>query len=491
MTPDPAVTNEDGKLTIDFIANATQKRFIESQSKADLFACRAGEGKSTGLVWACYWHTLNNPGARSLIMRDTWVNCEATTQEEFFFWFRPFGDYNKGKRTFTWHAQDMRGTVRFLGIDDEKDVHKLQAMNLGACYMDEPAPAESGMGGIPESVFDFILGTRLRQTGMNWSAMKLAENNPDESHWTYRRFVEDKNPKFKLWQTAEPENERNLPPNYYAEMEETYRASGREDLIRRYSKGTFGFQQTGKPVTPEWNDDLHLADHLSPAEGYPLRLLWDFGLNPTCTITQMDSLGHWNFLECHTMDGRGVYELISEVVKPRLRERFEGLGWEHTGDPMGKMREQSSSGNSAIKVIRNELGGSWHPGPVRIHERVDPLRAVLRKTTGKDGKGIIRVDRELAKPIWHALRGGWHRNVLSGGRVTSDPVKDMHSHPGDTASYGAARYYPLGSLKPRKVTRTASPRPSHYFGGKTGPLGFERPGLKLPKEAQTIGGPHG
>lgn len=154
---------------------------------------------------------------------------------------------------------------------------------------------------------------------------------------------------------------------------------------------------------------------------------------------------------------------------------------------MGKQREQSKAANSALKVIRNELGGQWHPGPVRIHERVDPLRAVLRKTTGTQGKGIIRVDKEFAKAIWHALRGGWHRNVLSGGRVTSDPIKDVHSHPGDTASYGAARYYPLGSLRTRKRGTVRGVDAPSYFNRGSG-LGFERPGMKMPKEAQEIGG---
>ena len=43
-----------------FEANKTQQAFITSKAEADLFACRMGEGKSTALAWAIWYHTKLN-----------------------------------------------------------------------------------------------------------------------------------------------------------------------------------------------------------------------------------------------------------------------------------------------------------------------------------------------------------------------------------------------------------------------------------------------
>ena len=266
--------------TIRFIANATQHAFITSQADADLFACRVGEGKSAGLAWSIYHHTLENPGARWALIRDTWENLRATTQKEFFKWFPigVMGSYNKGEKTYTWTRSPMSGEVLFLGMDDEKDAAKIQSLELGGAALDEPAPA-AGTGGIAELIFDILL-TRMRQPGMKWYPIKLAENNPDETHWTYRRFVDPGHEDFKFYQTHAAENLSNLPKDYYEKQEK--HLGHRHDLVRRFVQGKFGFQKLGRDVTPEWNDDLHLAESLAPLEGIELKLLWDFGLNPTC-----------------------------------------------------------------------------------------------------------------------------------------------------------------------------------------------------------------
>jgi len=82
----------------------------------------------------------------------------------------------------------MVGEVVFIGMDVEADATKLQSRELAGFCIDEPAPAAL-QGGVSEFIFDTAM-TRLRQKGMKWYGAKLAENNPDEGHWTHRRFVE-------------------------------------------------------------------------------------------------------------------------------------------------------------------------------------------------------------------------------------------------------------------------------------------------------------
>ncbi|TVR78980.1 MAG: hypothetical protein EA405_13600 [Rhodospirillales bacterium] len=439
-------------------------------------------------------------GPEWVFIRDTWENMRRSTQREFFHWFPPgvIGDYAEGKKEFVWRGEQVGlvGRVTFMGVDDEADASKLASMPLGGCAIDEPSPATGDGGGVSRFVFQTAM-MQLRQRGLGWYAMKLAQNNPDESHWTYEVFWDPGTPQmrpvgklpprqvggFRPWQTREPENVKNLPAGYYEGQRVLL--AGRDDLIRRFVEGKHGHQQVGRAVTPEWSDDVHLSVGLEAVRGVPLQLLWDGGHNPTCIVTQVTPLGSWLILEAVVGDGIGMVELIEDVVKPRLTDRFRdwfadkgGPGWRHIGDPALESREQSSILQSAALVIRRELGGSFIKGPVKPDDRVRPLRAVLRKLVG--GRGLVQVDRVWAKPVWHALRGGWHNRVGRTGGI-GEIVKDIHSHPGDAVGYGAAVLFPVGRLLTPGAVGVSAPRP--YFTGGRGGLGFERPGFKgFPRE---------
>lgn len=468
----------EGLHTISFEPNPMQKAFIESKAKADLFSSRMGEGKSAALVWGAFYHARHNPGAEYALIRDTWDNLEGTTMREFFKWFPDgvFGEYQSSRKAFTWRQGVARGRVIFMAMDDPKDASKLQSRELGGFGIDEPAPAAES-GGVSEMVFDVAM-SRLRQPGMNWYAAKLAENNPDETHWTYRRFVDPGTEGFVAWQPGNPENTKNLPPEYYEELRRIW--SHRPDLLDRFVEGKFGYMQFGKEVTPEWGDDFHLSTGLYANKGTPLYLLWDFGHNPTCLITQITPMGNWNIIESYVGMGIGVEELVEDTVFPRLADKYKGFTWKHIGDPAGNTREQTSIKRTAVRYIRQRLGGGWKSGPVRLPERLDPLRATLRQAVG--GRGLIQVDRHKAREVWLALRGGWHYHVARTGTISREPVKDDHSHPGDAISYGAAVLFPPGKLlKPK--SGGLKPQQAGWFRepASGGLLGFERPGLVLPK----------
>lgn len=427
---------------VKFNANPIQRQFIESRARADLFSSRMGEGKSAALVWSCFYHTRHNPGAQWYLIRDTWENLRKTTMEEFFKWFPPgiMGTWHETHKEFTWAEGITSGKVGFIGMDSPDDASKLMSRSMAGFGMDEPAPA-IGSVGIDEMIFDIAM-TRLRQDGMKWYAAKLAENNPDETHWTYKKFVQPGVDGYQIWQPPRPENMLNLPAAYYADMRKTL--AHRPDLIRRFVDGEFGFQQNGKAVTPQWNDRIHLTTGLVPVRGREIILLWDFGHNPTCIITQVTPLGHWNILDSAVGEGIGTSELIMDWVKPLLIDRYKNFTLRHVGDNQGNQREQTTILQSPVRVIRRELGGDWRSGPIKTAGRVEPLRAVLTRLTG--GRGVVQVDRERATEVWQALRGGWHYNVTRTGITGGEPVKDPHSHPGDAMGYGAAVLWPMGRL---------------------------------------------
>lgn len=490
---------EEG-VKIDFVANPTQRKFIESRAQADLFSSRKGEGKSTGLAWAIFYYTKHNPGANVLVLRDTWENLKRTTLEEFLFWFPDgvFGNWIAGDKCYIWDTArtGMKGKVYWLGVDGEEDANKIASMPLAMVAIDEPSAASGSSAGIPEFIFDTCLA-QLRQPGMNWYCCKLAQNNPDESHWTHKRFVDPGTPPdpdidllplqqsgFVSHQTQEPENTQNLPPGYYDTMAKNWKH--RPDLIKRFVKGKYGFQQIGHAVTKEWSDDLHLTSNIEPVKGMPLLLLWDGGLNPTCVITQITPVGYWLILESHVGDGIGMFQLIENIVKPRMTSRFQGFTWGSVGDPNLSTPEQSDSRQRASKVITTEIGGRFIRGVNDIDARVQPLKAVLTRTI--NGIGVVQVDRVHAKEVWFALRGGWHFHKARSG-VVGGIVKDQHSHPGDCMGYGAARLFPLGQLQ-KKKKKHKLPQQKNYFGRAPHPgtsMGMSRKDVRVPKEARTLG----
>lgn len=451
---------------ITFNPNPMQKQFIESRAKADLFSSRMGEGKSAALCWSVFYHTTLNPGANWAVIRDTWENVRRTTMEEFFKWFPPgiMGTWHATHKEFTWAEGVGSGKVGFFGLDSPDDASKLMSLPLAGFAMDEPAPA-IGSVGIDEMIFDIAL-TRLRQDGMKWYSAKLAENNPDETHWTYRRFVQPGEESFVIWQPPRPENTFNLPSDYYANLRRTLQH--RPDLIRRFVEGDFGFQQIGQAVTPQWADKIHLTQGLLPVRGKDLHMLWDFGHNPTCIITQVDPSGHWNILDALVGEGIGTYELIVDAIKPLIKERY-GTRYtlRHIGDPAGKAKDQSTVANSPVRTIIKELGGSWRSGPIRPLDGIEPLRAVLSRTT--QGRGVVQVDRFRAAPVWHALRGGWHFAVARSGLVGGVPVKDINSHPGDAMRYGAAVLWPLGKVGTNRQFK--APDTPSYFASQEFTIG--------------------
>lgn len=454
----------DGELEIRFEPNPTQRAFIVNKHEdmpfgVDYWASRVREGKSAALAWSAFYHANHNPGSKGVMIRDTWENLQRTTLQEFFKWFPNgvVGEFHQSKKLWTWaEGTGAIGTLQWFGMDDAKDAGSLQSMELGFAGMDEVAPAE-GDGGIPALVFDLLL-TRMNQPQMNWRSIKMASNNPDESHWSYERLAIDPPEGFHLWQATIPENEHNLPDGYYGNLRK--KLAGRPDLIRRFLDGKFGFQQQGRAVTPQFNEDIHAATGLYAVRGPDLVLCWDFGLNPTCLITQVTPLGHWNILEAFVGDEIGVEELIADVVKPVLASRYRGFKWYHVGDPAGNQREQSSAKRSAVRSLRQELGGVFYKGPSTIRERINPLQAVLTKTIG--GTGVVQIDKRRARAVYSALRGGWHYKESAGGVISNDPVKDIHSHPGDALSYGASKLFPMGRLQ--GPARIKAPRPATFFG---------------------------
>jgi hypothetical protein len=248
----------------------------------------------------------------------------------------------------------------------------------------------------------------------------------------------------KWWQmNPEAENIANLPGGYYEQM-----LGGKNlDWIRCYVQNKYTYVQEGKPVWPEYDDQLMAAD-IEPDPSYPIHIGLDFGLTPAACIGQKTPNGQWRILhEIVTFD-MGL-ERFGQMLITELNTRFPKYEVFIWGDPAGMARDAIFEVTSFDHL--KTLGLRAQPTPsndfkVRREAGAAPMN---RMVMGKPGILVAR----HCKMIRKALSGGYcfKRVAASGGgeRFKDAPDKGPHSHIGD--AYG---YMCLGGGEHKALTRS-------------------------------------
>jgi hypothetical protein len=255
----------------------------------------------------------------------------------------------------------------------------------------------------------------------------------------------------RWWQkNPKAENISNLPAGYYQQM-----LLGKNlDWIRCYAEGKYTYVQEGRPVWPEYDDNMMSAD-LEYNPELPIQIGLDFGLTPAAVIGQKTNAGTWNVLhEIVTFD-MGL-ERFGQQLLGELNARFPKAQVMIWGDPAGMQRDAIYE-VTAFDHLRT-LGLRAQPTPsndfkVRREAAAAPMQRLIQ------GKPGLIVDKSC-KLLRKSLAGGYHFKRVSVGsgqeRFRDAPNKNEHSHVGD-----AFGYLLLGGGEHRRMTKTTS------FGQKT------------------------
>ncbi len=373
--------------------------------------------------------------------------------------------------------------VIFLALDDPKDVRKLLSLELTGAWVNECRE-------LPKAVIDGLTHRVGRfptkaDGGPTWHGVIMDTNPMDDDHWYYRvaekerpkgRFaweffrqpggvIEvplDKVPKDmpeaqglthqagRWWKTnGKAENVSNLPAGYYDQL-----LGGKNlDWIQCYAEGKYTFVQEGRPVWPEYNDEMMVSD-LEADPTVPLQIGLDFGLTPAAIFGQKMGNGRWHILhELVTFD-MGLNR-FADMLKSELNARFpkmEAMIW---GDPAGMQRDQIFE-TTAFDHLKT-LGMMARPTATNdFRTRREAMAIPMGRLI--DGKPGFMIDRKVMR-LRKALAGGYHFKRVSMGsgveRFRDVPNKNEHSHVGDAAGYCL-----LGS---EHRIMTKSPRP---MGGR-------------------------
>ena len=390
--------------------------------------------------------------SRGMILRNTYPELRSTVIKSFQEWFpdevAPINWASPITAKFDLELPDktrMKAEILFLALDRPEDVGKLKSLELTWA-------AGSELSEIPKAVFD-MMTQRVgrfppkRWGGADWYGVFGDTNMPDDDHWIYRIFEEDKPKGFKLFRQAgglkeiggeyvpddRAENIPNLPGGYEYYLRQI--AGKDKNWIRVYACAQYGTITTGRPVYPEYNDDIH-CKAIKPYEGIPLLVGMDYGLTPAAVICQQSPRGQFRVYADLVSENMGIRQFARDALKPFLAMHFPGYKIQIIGDPAGSRRADTDE-----KTCFMVLGEEGFPAMPAISNeptaRKDAVKVYL--TSMADGQPNFMID-PAAKTVRKGMNGGYHykRVQVSGDERYRDvPDKNEYSHPVEGMEYAA------------------------------------------------------
>jgi hypothetical protein len=228
--------------------------------------------------------------------------------------------------------------------------------------------------------------------------------------------------------SAEAENVQNLPAGYYQRM-----SAGKTQAWKKiYVEGEYGFVQDGRPVHPEYRDNVHCRP-FELVKGFPLYVGIDFGLTPAAAILQKTPMGAWRCRYELTTEHMGA-KRFGRLLKDFLETKCAGFEIVAiTGDPSGSTEAQSDE-STPFQML--EVSGvkakpaSTNDFLVRREALDGPLTRI------EDGNPGFLVHPDCSM-IRRGLAGRYaYKRVLGADdRFHDKPDKNNYSHPCEALHY--------------------------------------------------------
>ncbi len=324
----------------------------------------------------------------------------------------------------------------FRALDRPDQVSNLLSLELTGAWVNEARE-------VPRQIWDALQGRvgrfpSFREEGSTWFGVIGDSNPPDDDHWIYRMFEEERPDNAAIFKqpsgrSEEAENLPNLPPDYYKNL-----AAGKgDDFIKVYIDGEYGFVKEGKPVFPEYSDHVHCKE-FEVVKGLPIYRGWDFGLSPACVFTQLMPNGQWRIFDEVIATRMGARAMGEQVIQHTNVTYPDTLIDGDYGDPAGRTPGEADE-KTCFQILQGQ-GIDIEAGEQNVERRLDAVRSRFNRMV--DGAPSILI-HPRAKTIRKAFRGGYkyRRLQVSGERYTDKPDKDAFSHPMDALQYVATRLF--------------------------------------------------
>lgn len=506
--------------------------FIHDQRMITAVMGPYGSAKTTScirkIVQSAFWQKPGPDGVRRVrwcVVRDTYQQLETNVLNSWFTWFP--------KTKANWNGRQMVHRLRlevafldgmepqvieieayFRAMGDQKAEDVLKGLELTGLWLNEVDTLDKGVlrFGLPRCG----RYPPAKDGGCQWYGVIADFNAPDIDNWTYDLLVEETPLKQKLALDddgyerlveavgsrfgigfhrqpggrsvdPEPENLRNLPQGYYANL----LIGMSSNDIRRFVDNEFGAVRSGQPVYPEYNDELHCSkEKLKPLSALPVAMGVDGGATPAIVFGQREESGRI----------RWINELV--VIDPKDSDVLERMGPETFGQHAGEFWKEHfghcdfggawadpawwTEGEDRLgwytlfwRAFQEAVGPAarrWKLKPApgkgnRLHERIEAVRRPLRQMI--DGSPAFVVS-SACRMIRRGFNNGYVfvRTQLSNGtgRWGDKPVKNDYSHPHDAGQCLNLGLQNRGAMaesarvQSREAKRRAGARKSIDFG---------------------------
>lgn len=390
--------------------------------------------------------------SRGVIIRNTYPELKSTVIKSFEDWFPGTIAPIKWDAPISAHLNFPLGDgtkldleIFFLSFDRPADVGKLKSFEITWAGLSE-------LSELPKSALDMATqrvgrypGNRLG--GPSWYGVFGDTNMPDDDHYLYQIFEKDKPKGFTMFRQPgglievageyQPnegaENIANLPGGYEYYLRQV--AGKSKEWIKVFLQGQYGTIADGRPVYPEWNDEIHVKP-LTPYPNLPLLLGFDYGLTPAAAICQITPRGAFHVLAELCSKDMGIRQFANDVVKPFLAVNYHGMQVQACGDPAGMSRSDTDE-----KTCFQELAEAGIAAvPASTNSFIGRREAVAGYLTRLiDGKPAFALD-----PSCDRLRRGFNGRyqyrrlqVVGAERFKDVPEKNEWSHVADALQYAA------------------------------------------------------
>jgi hypothetical protein len=340
----------------------------------------------------------------------------------------------------------------FNSVDRPEDTGKLRSLEVTGAWLNEASEmavdifhmATQRVGRYPSK----------KQGGPTWSGVIWDSNPPNTDHWIYRLHEKEKPEGFEIFHqppgllekgngeyevNSGAENVQNLPMGgeYYLRQ-----VSGkRKEWVDVFLRGQYGVIADGKPVYPEYADEVHCRK-TPPIKSLPIILGLDYGRTPAAVFCQITPRGQLRVIDELWGEDMGIGSFAEDVIKPHIAQNYREFSIIPIGDPAGMAKESDERSAFDVLAAHGIVAAPAHTN--KLTGRLEAVKKYLSRMT--DGQPALVLD-----PKCDRLRNGfiglyyYKRVQVSGERVKETPEKNEYSHPHDALQY-AALYADLSSV---------------------------------------------
>lgn len=394
--------------------------------------------------------------SRWVIVRNTYRELMDTTIKTFFDWYpESQGLFKKMDLTFITEQRLPDGTTAhieflFRALDKPQDVKKLLSLEVTGGWINEARE-------VPKTIMEMLLGRtgRYPKTGTTWAGIIMDTNPPDSDHWWYKLFDVTKPEGYALFKqpsgmSEEAENLENLlqPPmeirskmtlqerrehgrRYYTRM-----IPGKDkEWVNVYVHGQYGFVQDGKPVYPEYKDDVHYSSEaVIIPDGATIFVGIDFGLTPAAVFGFKTAAGRWIVFDEVVTEDMGAKN-FGRLLNQHINRWYPNFTLEIYGDPAGDQRAQTDE-TTPFQILLSEGINAWPTHTNDVVIRREAVAAPMQRMDFAGNPGLLIGPKCIM--YRKALAGGYKykRMAVSGAEKFMDkPDKGRYSHVADAGQY--------------------------------------------------------